>query len=145
MAASPILDSLLRGDRAALLDELEVSSVDAWRQACIDLITTAPVNVAPDAAHSLFTELGHRVRDEVDDDRLMVSALRQLLPKFATMTDPKGMVLYRGENFDRYQLGRVGLCWTPKREVAEMFRGAGRRFTQRSCSRARSDRWAERT
>lgn len=30
----------------------------------------------------------------------------------------------RGENMDRYEEGRIGLCWTTKRSVVEMF-GSG--------------------
>ena len=118
-----ILDSLLRGDRAALLEALEVSSVGAWQQACIDLITAGPAPINPEAAHTCFTEFGHRVREKLDDDRLLISALRQLLPTLPKMDAEQGVVLYRGENTDRYHEGRLGLCWTMKRPVAEMFAG----------------------
>lgn len=103
---------------------LEANTPGAWRQAFIDLITNAPETVAPDAAHSCFIEFGHRVREKVDDDRLLVGALRQLLPKFAGGGTSRGKVLYRGENRDRYQEGRIGLCWTTNRTVAEML-GSG--------------------
>ena len=119
-----ILRALVHGDRERLRAALECATTSKWRQACIDLITDAPATVNTDAAHSCFTEFGHLVREKVDDDPLLVSVLRQLLPKVAGVPTGEGIVLYRGENFDRYQAGHVGLCWSSKRAVAEMF-GAG--------------------
>jgi len=118
-----ILHALVHGDRESLRTALEAATTREWRQACIDLITEAPATADPDAAHSCFIEFGHHVREKLDDDRLLVSSLRQLLPEFAGAASSQGIVLYRGENFDRYQEGRVGLCWSSKRSVAEMFGG----------------------
>lgn len=118
-----ILRALVHGDRERLRAALEAATNREWRQACIDLITDAPATVDPVAAHSCFVEFGHRVREKLDDDRLLVSTLRQLLPQFAGVSEGHGIVLYRGENFDRYQDGRVGLCWSSRRAVAEMFGG----------------------
>jgi len=118
-----ILSALIHGDRAGLQVFLEAETASAWHQACIDLIKDAPETADPEAAHSCFIEFGHRVREKVDDDRLLVSALRQLLAKFAGTDAGRGMVLYRGESMDRFQEGHIGLCWTTKRSVAEMFAG----------------------
>lgn len=123
-SSQKIVRALIHGDRALLLLALDAGPADAWRQACIDLITDAPSTVDADAAHSCFTEFGHRVREKIDDDRLLISALRQLLPAFVGAETGKCLALYRGENVDRYQAGRIGLCWSATRGTAEMF-GSG--------------------
>ena len=33
------------------------------------------------------------------------------------------MALYRGENINRFEAGRIGTAWSDKRETAEMFAG----------------------
>lgn len=118
-----ILRALVHGDRESLRTSLEAATTGEWRQACIDLITRAPATVDPDAAHTCFTEFGHRMREKLDDDRLLIGALRQLLPTFVGVGAGQPLVLYRGENVDRYEDGRIGLCWSPVRAVAEMFGG----------------------
>lgn len=132
--AGDIVSALVHGNRDRLISAREVYSACSWRQACIDLITDAPATVNQDSAHACFTEFGHRVREKLEDDRLLVSALRQLLPTFVGVGAGQGLVLYRGENLDRYHDGRVGLCWSPTRTVAEMFgRGLNAMAGQGGC------------
>jgi len=110
---------------AGLQTALEKASPEVWRQACIGLITDAPATAYPEVAHTCFAEFGQRVREKFGDDRLLVSALRPLLPRFAGVVGDQAFVLYRGENIERYQDGRVGLCWSPTRYVAKMFAPSG--------------------
>ncbi|MDX9672275.1 MULTISPECIES: hypothetical protein [unclassified Pseudomonas] len=67
--------------------------------------------------HSVWIELGRRIRDQVGDDKTLAMMLGALLPKYRGET----IRLYRGENSERYEAGRVGFCWTPRVDKAEMF------------------------
>jgi hypothetical protein len=70
--------------------------------------------------HSVWIELGRRIRDQVGDDKTLALLLGALLPKYRGET----IRLYRGENSERYEAGRIGFCWTPRIDKAEMF-GSG--------------------
>jgi hypothetical protein len=67
--------------------------------------------------HTAWTVNGFRWREAVDDDLLLIRALRAILAPFAG----ESLTLFRGEQSARYETGRVGFNWTPKREVAKMF------------------------
>lgn len=67
--------------------------------------------------HTAWTVEGFRWRDALDDDALLARALRSMLPRYEGET----LTLFRGEQAARYDAGRLGFNWTPKREVAEMF------------------------
>lgn len=70
--------------------------------------------------HSSWITHGARIRSGVEDDRLLATALRAWLPSY----EGPDLHLYRGESERRASAGRLGMCWTPDRDVAEMF-GAG--------------------
>lgn len=67
--------------------------------------------------HTVWTELGGRIRNQVGDDRILAEMLRALLPKY----QGENVELYRGENSERYKGGQIGFCWTPRIERAKMF------------------------
>ena len=70
-----------------------------------------------DSFATYWIEAGHRVREQVADDFLLVNMLRALLPPYTG-----GPVnLYRGENLGRWRAKNVGLSWTEDRQVARMF------------------------
>lgn len=46
------------------------------------------------AFHTYWKVGGHRIRSQVDDDKLLTELLRHVLPKY----EGGGLVLYRGEN-----------------------------------------------
>jgi hypothetical protein len=74
----------------------------------------------PDAKRQFdlyWIEAGHHIREQVGDDRLLVQLLRHLLPPY----DGAAVLLFRGENHDRWTRGAVGLGWTKDLEVARMF------------------------
>ena len=67
--------------------------------------------------HQCWTIFGHRIREQVNDDELLLGLLRCMFPvrSFSQLT------LYRGENLDRLNSGRVGFCWTTDISIADMF------------------------
>ncbi len=67
--------------------------------------------------HTLWTERGHRIREQVLDDDLLRDALRILLPVYVG-TD---LTLYRGENIDRWRTQAYGFAWTEEIDIARMF------------------------
>lgn len=88
-----------------------------------DLPYLISAEVGVDLSHRFYAAWithGEKIRRSIGNDENLVSVLRRWTPPY------KGgaIRLYRGESFSRYSQGRVGLCWTQKRAVAEMF-GAG--------------------
>ena len=67
--------------------------------------------------HTLWTERGHRVREQAKDDDLLRDALRILLPVYVG----PGLKLYRGESVDRWKTQTYGFAWTEKIDIARMF------------------------
>ena len=60
---------------------------------------------------------GHRVREQISNDRKLINLLRILLPPYNGVT----LHLYRGENQIRFNAGSIGLAWTTEIRVAQMF------------------------
>lgn len=88
-----------------------------WR-AAIDLMSKEASN--GDLAARFLTQWvthGAKIRAAVADDRKLAAALRNWLPAYSGSS----LNLFRGESADRFDSGRVGFCWTPRRDVAEMF------------------------
>lgn len=101
----------------AIMERIERARL--WPQA-VDAVVKfdlVPSKAIAEAFHTYWTEIGFRVREAVSNDPLMLNALRLLLPPY----HGPGLTLYRGENLDRWQQGRLGFGWTPRREVATMF------------------------
>ncbi|MGP1383846.1 MAG: hypothetical protein ACTS2F_09825 [Thainema sp.] len=63
---------------------------------------------------------GHKIREQLGDDRYLVRLLRHMLMPY------KGgaVTLYRGENLARWQERSIGFAWTTDIKVARMF-GSG--------------------
>ncbi|WP_449414434.1 hypothetical protein [Pandoraea soli] len=61
-----------------------------------------------------------RIREEIGDDKLLVRLLLAVLPRY----EGPSLTLYRGESTERFNAGRIGLCWSSQRRTAEMF-GSG--------------------
>ena len=64
-----------------------------------------------------WIEAGHRIREQVSDDCLLVTLLRHILPIYKD----NSVKLYRGENQERWELGKIGLAWTKNIDTAKMF------------------------
>lgn len=60
---------------------------------------------------------GHRIREQIDDDQLLVRFLRVVLPPYCG----EALTLYRGESRERFLGNRIGLAWTTSKATAEMF------------------------
>lgn len=56
--------------------------------------------------HTRWTVSGHHIRAQIDDDSRLIKLLRHMLPKYSGMD----LVLYRGENVQRWVKNMVGLC-----------------------------------
>ena len=67
--------------------------------------------------HLIWTVSGGHIRNKVRNDELILRILRLGLPKYKG----HGFTLYRGECKFLYEDKKLGFCWTPVREVAEMF------------------------
>lgn len=70
-----------------------------------------------DKMHMLWIVNGGHIRRQVRDDKLVLAWLKLILPKY----DGTELQLYRGECKFLYDQGLIGFCWTPNKQVAEMF------------------------
>ncbi len=70
-----------------------------------------------DAFHLNWTIRSFRHRETLDDDAFLISALRCIFPPYAG----EPLTLYRGEQANRWEAARLGLNWSPDREVGRMF------------------------
>jgi hypothetical protein len=89
-----------------------------WRDLIRDLARLPPSSkqLAEDF-HTQWHVCHHYLRELVDADDLLIDMLWVWLPRY----QGSDMVLYRGENIDRFEAGRIGTAWTDKQETAEMF------------------------
>ena len=67
--------------------------------------------------HTQWHVCHYLLRELVDDDDLLFDFMRAWLPKYIG----PDMLLYRGENIDRFHAGKIGSAWTDKRDIAQMF------------------------
>jgi hypothetical protein len=109
-----------------MLDDLQVallrnSHVKFYDLDWVQVFDLMADQVAPDGLAERFVTQwvthGAKIRAEVMNDVRLAAVLRKWLPPY----DGPAMRLFRGESADRFDSGRVGLCWTPRREVAEIF------------------------
>lgn len=70
-----------------------------------------------EAFHSKWIESGRFIREKVGNDDILTRLLVNLLPEYKG----KAVTVYRGENEDRFNSGKIGFCWTENRNIAEMF------------------------
>ncbi|OQW50196.1 MAG: hypothetical protein A4S15_00940 [Candidatus Raskinella chloraquaticus] len=89
-----------------------------WREKAGELLASVKHDqVFRHKFHTYWTVAGHRIRAQIDDDKVLISLLRLILPLYVG----PGRTLYRGENLDRWNSRRIGLCWSDKIETARMF------------------------
>ena len=81
------------------------------------VLDSGPLPTERAAFDTYWIEGGHRIREQVADDRLLTLFLRSVLPPYSGAP----ITLFRGENRDRLSAGSIGLCWTPDSKVAQMF------------------------
>lgn len=89
-----------------------------WTSVALDMAATpAPAELRL-RFHTQWTTHGAKMREQFDDDTLLTSVLRNWLPT-TSLLDP--VVLYRGDSLERYNNGKLGLCWTPNLDIAQQF------------------------
>jgi hypothetical protein len=91
---------------------------DIWISAVKHILNNfSDYTFAPNSIHMFWIVNGGHIRRLVKNDYLLLSFLEKTLPKYSGSE----MVLYRGECKFLYEQNLIGFCWTPKRDVAEMF------------------------
>jgi hypothetical protein len=70
-----------------------------------------------EAFHTHWVESAHHIRSQVGNDARLIEMLRHILPRYKG----KDVLLYRGENIDRFRTNSTGFCWTQDINVARMF------------------------
>ena len=98
------------------LNELrEVTKKEGWTYLCERVL--AGESLVLNDFDTYWVEAGHRIREQIGNDSLLSQMLRRLLPPY----QGGPIRLYRGENIYRWNLGKVGFCWTEDIEIARMF------------------------
>ena len=69
--------------------------------------------------HTTWTVSGHRIREQINNDKTLTKLLWHILPRYSG----KDILLFRGENKERWGNNEIGLCWTTNKETARMFGG----------------------
>jgi len=89
-----------------------------WRE-FLRAIQAAPPSTATlaEAFHTQWHVCHHRLRELVEDDELLLEVAWVWLPRY----DGPSLELYRGENIDRFEEGRIGSAWSDRQETASMF------------------------
>lgn len=96
----------------------QIDSANLWKRSATQILQMNDLDLSETKKfQSIWITRGHRIREQIDDDKLLVLILEKLLPPFIG----EAKKLYRGENIDRYRSGRIGFCWTESYETAEMF------------------------
>lgn len=91
---------------------------EEWGTLIRALITRPPKDGAiADRFHTIWHTSHHHIRELVGDDELLMDMLWTWLPRYRG----QDLVLYRGENIDRLELGRIGTAWSVNEKTAQMF------------------------
>ena len=102
-----------------LLDDAAIPQIRAhWRTQLRAAIQHPPNTPELSTAfHTQWHVCHHHLRQLVDDDNLLIDMILVWLPRY----QGSKLVLYRGENIDRFEAGKLGSAWSTKQETAEMF------------------------
>lgn len=96
----------------------EITATSTWRGVVESFVLEfAPLHGDLEAFGTYWIEGGHRIREQVADDRLLTQFLRAVLQPYSGGS----ITLFRGENQDRLSAGSLGFSWTPDSKVAAMF------------------------
>ncbi len=119
-AYPPLLGHILAGKAfGPLLGSADRAKHEAeWSDLIRDLAGLPPSSKQlAERFHTQWHACHHFLRELVDDDDLLIDMLRVWLPRYVG----PDLVLYRGENIDRFEAGLIGIAWSDKQEIAEMF------------------------
>lgn len=116
----PLLSHILEGkEYGPMLRSPDVAQHwTEWRNLFRGLIDCPPKDHA--IANCFHTQLHvshHFIRQLVDDDALLMDVMRVWLPRY----EGPSLVLYRGENIDRFEIGKVGTAWIDQEKTALTF------------------------
>lgn len=115
-----LLEHILSGrDYDPLLKSSEIDIYrEEWRQLMRELVACPPKDADIRAAFHNKWHVSHaRIRALVGEDNLLVDALWIWLPRY----EGPDLMLYRGENIDRYESGVIGTAWSDQERTAEVF------------------------
>jgi hypothetical protein len=116
----PLLGHILSGKEfSSLLRNSDRPKHQAeWHDFIRDLTRLPPSSeLLSERFHTQWHVCHHYLRELVSDDDLLIDMLWVWLPRY----QGSDLILYRGENIDRFEAGRIGTAWTDKQETAEMF------------------------
>lgn len=96
----------------------QINNDNSWRKSAIQLLDLKNIDEAAKSRfHTIWIEKGHRIREQISNDLLLVSILIKLLPRYTG----KRKALFRGENRERLDSNRIGFCWTESIDTARIF------------------------
>lgn len=110
----------------SLEDLREVTNAGRWKEVAESVASGKQQSLSSLTDFDTYwIEAGHRIREQIENDRLLCDLLRRALPKYEGVA----VTLFRGENIGRWKSGLVGFAWTGQLDVARMF-GRGLNATQ---------------
>lgn len=96
----------------------DITQNKRWKDECEALLKQELFSLEfIEAFHTHWVENAHHIRFQVGNDARLIELLRHIFPKYKG----EGVLLYRGENIDRFRTNLTGFCWTQNIEVARMF------------------------
>lgn len=99
-------------------DLRRITETGAWGTRARDFLGGPRPNVGLSVVFSTYwVEAGHRIREQVADDRLLVRLLRYMLQPY----EGDAATLFRGESLERWEADEVGLAWTASIDIGRMF------------------------
>lgn len=115
----PSLRHILNGEsfRPMIASSERGTHRERWRNDFRDMIRQSPSEELKERFHTQWHVCHHFVRELVEDDGLLLDLLWVWLPRYTG----EDLVLYRGENVDRFEAWSLGSAWTDKQKIAEMF------------------------
>ena len=105
------------GSNFAVLEGLTESA--SWGEVVAQVLGGGPTPWGNEEFGTYWIVAGHRIREQVANDRVLIQFLRRVLPPYRGSP----VVLFRGESRERFLAGKVGLSWSKDQAIAEMFAG----------------------
>jgi hypothetical protein len=99
------------------MDYIKITSSGEWSNYASLLLNQTNTQESKDKFHTYWIVAGHHIRTQIADDFKLARLLRYMLPPYTGAS----IELFRGENQERWNEGKVGLAWTPNINIAKMF------------------------